>query len=186
MIVDIGGGTTEVAVISLGGIVAAHSARVGGNRFDEAIIDHIRKRYGLVIGDHTAEHIKVTIGSAVPHETPTQLSIRGRDMASGLPKETVISSTEVTEALRDPLDEVLQAIKYVLQETPPELAADVIDTGIVVSGGGAQLKNIEQLITRTTSVPCYAADDPLVCVVKGAGAALENIDAYKRSVLVNK
>ena len=186
MIVDIGGGTTEVAVISLGGIVAAHSARVGGNRFDEAIVDHIRKRYGMVIGDHTAEHIKVTIGSAIPHEEPTQLSIRGRDMASGLPKETVISSLEVTEALRDPLDEVLQAIKYVLQETPPELAADVIDTGIVVSGGGAQLKDIDQLITRATSVPCYTADDPLVCVVKGAGAALENIDAYKRSVLVSK
>ena len=186
MIVDIGGGTTEAAVISLGGIVASHSARVGGNRFDEAIIDHIRKRYGMVIGEHTAENIKVTIGSAIPHEEPAQLSIRGRDMASGLPKETVISSVEVTEALRDPLDEVLQAIKYVLQETPPELAADVIDTGIVVSGGGAQLKDIDQLITRATSVPCYTADDPLVCVVKGAGAALENIDAYKRSVLVSK
>ncbi|MAF81238.1 rod shape-determining protein [bacterium] len=186
MIVDIGGGTTEAAVISLGGIVASHSARVGGNRFDEAIIDHIRKRYGMVIGEHTAEKIKVTIGSAIPHEEPAQLSIRGRDMASGLPKETVISSVEVTEALRDPLDEVLQAIKYVLQETPPELAADVIDTGIVVSGGGAQLKDIDQLITRATSVPCYTADDPLVCVVKGAGAALENIDAYKRSVLVSK
>ncbi len=186
MIVDIGGGTTEAAVISLGGIVASHSARVGGNRFDEAIIDHIRKRYGMVIGEHTAENIKVTIGSAIPHEESAQLSIRGRDMASGLPKETVISSVEVTEALRDPLDEVLQAIKYVLQETPPELAADVIDTGIVVSGGGAQLKDIDQLITRATSVPCYTADDPLICVVKGAGAALENIDAYKRSVLVSK
>jgi len=186
MIVDIGGGTTEAAVISLGGIVAAHSARVGGNRFDEAIVDHIRKRYGMVIGDHTAEHIKITIGSAIPHDEPAQMAIRGRDMASGLPKETAISSVEVAEALREPLDEVLQAIKYVLQETPPELAADVIDTGIVVSGGGAQLKDIDQLITRATSVPCYIADDPLVCVVKGAGAALENIDAYKRSVLVSK
>lgn len=186
MIVDIGGGTCEAAVISLGGIVACHSARVGGNRFDAAIIDHIRKRYGLVIGEHTAEHIKITIGSAVMQEESVQLAIRGRDMASGLPKELVISSHEVTEALRDPLDEVLQAIKYVLQDTPPELAADVIDTGIVVSGGGALLKNIDQLITRATSVPCYIADDPLVCVVKGAGAALENIESYKRSVLLSR
>jgi rod shape-determining protein MreB len=172
--------------ISLGGIVASHSARVGGNRFDAAIIDHIRKRYGLVIGEHTAEHIKITIGSAVPQEESTPLAIRGRDMASGLPKELVISSHEVTEALRDPLDEVLQAIKYVLQDTPPELAADVIDTGIVVSGGGALLKNIDQLITRATAVPCYIADDPLVCVVKGAGAALENLESYKRSVLLSR
>ena len=184
MIVDIGGGTTEAAVISLGGIVASHSGRVGGNRFDAAIIDHIRKRYGLVIGEHTAEYIKTTIGSAVMQEDFMQLAIRGRDMASGLPKELTISSHEVTEALRDVLDEVLQCIKYVLQDTPPELAADVIDTGIVVSGGGALLKNIDQLITRATSVPCYIADDPLVCVVKGAGAALENIESYKRSVLL--
>ncbi len=186
MIVDIGGGTTEAAVISLGGIVASHSGRVGGTRFDAAIIDHIRKRYGLVIGEHTAEHIKVTIGSAVLQDDSRQMAIRGRDMASGLPKELVISAHEVTEALRDVLDEVLQAIKYVLQDTPPELAADVIDTGIVVSGGGALLKNIDQLITRATSVPCYIADDPLVCVVKGAGAALENIESYKRSVLLSR
>lgn len=186
MIVDIGGGTTEVAVISLGGIVTAHSARIGGNRFDQAITDHIRKRFGLVIGEQTAEHVKISIASAIPIEEPLQLSIRGRDLASGLPKETVISSTDITEALRDPLDEVLQAIKHVLQDTPPELAADVIDTGIVVSGGGALLRHIDQLISRATAVPCYVADDPLVCVVKGAGAALENIDAYKRSVLLTK
>lgn len=186
MIVDIGGGTTEAAVIALGGIVTAHSARIGGNRFDEAITDHIRKRYGLVIGEQTAEHIKIAIASAIPLEEPLHLSIRGRDLASGLPKETVISSNDVTEALRDPLDEVLQAIKHVLQDTPPELAADVIDTGIVVSGGGALLRNIDQLISRATAVPCYIADDPLVCVVKGAGAALENIDAYKRSTLLTK
>lgn len=186
MIVDIGGGTTEAAVISLGGIVASHSARVGGNRFDGAIVDHIRKRYGLVIGEHTAEHIKISIASAVHEEEANQLAIRGRDTASGLPKEVVISSHEVTEALRDSLDEVLQTIKYVLQDTPPELAADVIDTGIVVSGGGALLKNIDVLVTRATSVPCYSTDDPLVCVVKGAGAALENIEAYKRSILLSK
>lgn len=186
MIVDIGGGTCEVAIISLGGIVASCSARVGGNRFDEAIIEHIRKRYGVVAGEQTAEHIKIALGSAVPEDEPRQTTIRGQDLATGLPKETTISSHEVTEALKDPLDDVLQAIKQVLQETPPELAADVIDKGIVVSGGGALLRNIDQLISRATSVPCYVADDPLVCVVKGAGAALENIDAYKRSVLLTK
>lgn len=186
MIVDIGGGTTEAAVISLGGIVVAHSARIAGNRFDEAIADHVRKRYGLVIGEQSAETIKKTIASALPEETPKEMNIRGRDLASGLPRETTISSHEITEALRDPLAEVLQAIKYVLQDTPPELAADVIDKGIVLSGGGALLKNIDQLISRAISVPVYIADDPLVCVVKGAGAALENINAYKRSVLLTK
>ncbi len=186
MIVDIGGGTTEVAVISLGGIVVAHSARVGGNVFDHAIAEHIKKRYGVVIGEMTAEEIKKQIGSAVIEESPDSMSIRGRDLATGLPKETIISSFEVTEALRDPLLEVIQAIKYVLQDTPPELAADIIDKGIVVSGGGAMLANIDELISQATQVPCYIADDPLVCVAKGSGAALENIDAYKRSILLTK
>ncbi len=186
MIVDIGGGTTEVAVISLGGIVVAHSARVGGNVFDHAIAEHIKKRYGVVIGEMTAEDIKKQIGSAVIEDDADSMSIRGRDLATGLPKETVVSSFEVTEALRDPLLEVLQAIKYVLQDTPPELAADIIDKGIVVSGGGALLKNIDELISQATQVPCYIADDPLMCVAKGAGAALENIDAYKRSILLTK
>jgi rod shape-determining protein MreB and related proteins len=186
IIVDIGGGTTEVAVISLGGIVTAHSARVGGNRFDQAITDHMKRRYGVVIGEQTAEYIKISIASAVPEEEVRELSIRGRDVASGLPKELVISSQEVTEALREPLEEVVQAIKHALQNTPPELAADVIDTGIVVSGGGAMMRNIEQLITRATAVSCYIADDPLVCVVKGAGAALENLEQYKRSVLLSR
>jgi len=186
MIVDIGGGTCEVAIISLGGIVTAHSARVGGNRFDEAIVEHVRKRYGVVVGEQTSEKIKVSLASAVPDEEAKQMTIRGRDLVTGLPKETTISSHEVTEALREPLEEVLQAIKYVLQETPPELAADVIDKGIVVSGGGALMRNIDQLISRATAVPCYIADDSLVCVVKGAGAALENIEVYKRSVLLTK
>ncbi len=186
MIVDIGGGTTEVAVISLGGIVVAHSARVGGNVFDHAIAEHIKKRYGIVIGEKTAEYLKKEVGSAVNDDHIEPLSIRGRDLASGLPRELIVSSFEVTEALRDPLLEVLQAIRHVLQDTPPELAADIIDKGIVVSGGGAMLKNIDQLISRTMQVPCYIADDPLVCVVKGAGAALENLDAYKRSILLTK
>lgn len=186
MIVDIGGGTTEAAVISLGGIVIAHSARVGGNVFDAAIMEHIRRRYGLVIGEPTAEHIKKSIGSAMHDDEPQHMSIRGRDLASGLPKEIVIVSSEVTEALREPLSEVIQAIKHVLQDTPPELAADVIDKGIVLSGGGASLRHIDQLISEATSVPCYIAEDPLVCVVKGAGAALENLDHYKRSILLTK
>lgn len=186
MIVDIGGGTTEVAVISLGGIVTAHSARIGGNVFDHAIVEHVKKRYGIIIGEPTAEEIKKQIGSAVIEEQNEPMSVRGRDLATGLPRETVIFSHEVTEALRDPLSEVLQAIKYVLQDTPPELASDIIDKGIVVSGGGALLKNISVLISNTTQVPCYIADDPLVCVVKGTGAALENLDAYKRSILLTK
>jgi rod shape-determining protein MreB len=186
MIVDIGGGTTEVAVVSLGGIVVAHSARVGGNQFDRAIADHVRKRYGLVIGDHTAEQVKINIGSALPEEKSRQMNVRGRDVASGLPREATINSAAIVEALREPLEEVLLAIKQVLQETPPELAADVIDKGIVISGGGALLRNLDQLISRGIAVPCYVADDPLVCVVKGAGAALENLDVYKRSILLTK
>lgn len=186
MIVDIGGGTCEVAIISLGGIVTSNSARIGGNRFNEAIIEHVRKRYGVVVGSQTAEKIKTEIASAIPEDEPKQMTIRGRDLVTGLPKESTISSHEITEALREPLEEVLQAIKTVLQETPPELAADVIDKGIVVSGGGALMRNIDQLISHATSVPCYIADDALVCVVKGAGAALENIEAYKRSVLLTK
>lgn len=186
MIVDIGGGTTEAAVISLGGVVAAHSARVGGNVFDAAIIEHIRRRYGLIVGEPTAEYIKMNIGTAIHENEPTQLSIRGRDLASGLPKEIAISSQEVTQALQEPLGEVIAAIKHVLQDTPPELAADVIDKGIVLSGGGALLPDIDRLISQATSVPCYIAEDPLVCVVKGAGAALENLDHYKRSILLTK
>ena len=166
--------------------MAANSARVGGNRFDEAIVDHIRKRYGLIIGQQTSEKLKKDLASATVMDNSKQITIRGRDLATGLPKESVVASAEVTEALRNPLEEVLQAIKHVLQETPPELSADVIDKGIVISGGGALLRNIDKLISQSTSVPCYIADDPLVCVVKGAGAALENIETYKRSVLLTR
>lgn len=186
MIVDIGGGTTEAAVISLGGVVAAHSARVGGNAFDSAIAEHVRRRYGLVIGERTSEYIKKTIGSALPEDEGKQLSVRGRDLASGLPKELIVLANEITESLQEPLSEVIQAIKHVLQDTPPELAADVIDKGIVLSGGGAALRNIDRLVSQATQVPVYVAEDPLVCVVKGAGAALENLDHYKRSILLTK
>lgn len=186
MIVDIGAGTTEAAVVSLGGVVTAYSSRVGGNVIDTSIIDHIRKRYGLVIGEPTAEYIKKKVGSAVHEEEPASLNVRGRDVASGLPKEITISSQEVTQAMQEPLSEVIGTIKHVLQDTPPELAADIIDKGIVLTGGGAALQNIDQLISQHTAVPVYIADDPLVCVARGAGAALDNLEIYKRSILLTK
>lgn len=186
MIIDIGGGTSEIAVISLGGIVASHSARVGGDKIDDAIGEYIRKRYGLAVGERTAEEIKMEIGSAVVFDDPLTYKIRGRDISSGLPKEIEVSSTEITEAIQDELDNICQAVRIVLQETPPELSADVIDKGIVISGGGALLRHIDKLITRVTSVPCTIADDPLRCVISGLGVAIENIDMYKRSLLASK
>lgn len=185
MIIDIGGGTSEIAVISLGGMVTAESARVAGNRMDQAISDAIRSKHSLAIGERTAEQIKITIGSALPVEEDKQLlmEIRGRDMIEGLPKTVTIQSNEITAALQEPLMEIVQAIKGVLQETPPELAADVIDKGMVLSGGGALLPGLDLLIARETGVPCYVADDPLLCVAKGTGVALENLESYKRSVV---
>ncbi len=186
MIINIGGGTSEIAVISLGGIVAAHSARVGGNRFDQAISDYIKRKYGLAIGDRTAEDIKKEIGSAIAQVKEEHMEIRGRDLMGGLPKTVKISSNEVTEALQDELREVINAIKKVFQETPPELAADIMDKGMVLSGGGALLRNLDQLITKTIGVPCYVADDPLFCVIKGIGIALDNLDVYKRTIMLSK
>ncbi|MCA9387893.1 MAG: rod shape-determining protein, partial [Candidatus Andersenbacteria bacterium] len=188
MIIDVGGGTTEIAVISLGGIVTATSARVAGNRLDQAISDYIRKAHNLAVGDRTAEEIKITIGSALPMEEDKQLvmDIRGRDMILGLPKTITITSNEITEAMHDTLMEIIQSIKSVLQETPPELAADVIDKGMVLSGGGALLRGFDQLIAQATGVPCYVAEDPLLCVAKGTGVALENLESYKRSVIATR
>lgn len=183
LIVDIGGGTSEVAVISLSGIVSSASVRVGGNKLDRAIGEMIKKKHGLAIGDRTAEEIKITIGSAVPVENEEILEIRGRNLVSGLPKNIEISTNEVAEALQDNLREILRAIKLVLRETPPELSADVIDKGLIVSGGGALLKNLDELISSCTGVPCYIASDPLLCVAKGAGMVLDNLDVYKRSIL---
>ncbi|MFO0705148.1 MAG: rod shape-determining protein [Candidatus Andersenbacteria bacterium] len=183
MIIDIGGGTSEIAVISLGGIVAVNSVRVGGNKFDQAISEYIRKKHGLAIGDRTAERVKIQIGSALPLEQNEGMEIRGRDMVSGLPKTITITSNEVTEALQEELREIIKAVKVVLQETPPELSADSIDKGMVLSGGGGMLRNIDQLLTKATGVNCYVAEDPLLCVAKGTGIALENLEAYKRSVL---
>ncbi len=186
MIINIGGGTSEIAVISLGGIVAAHSARVGGNRFDQAISDYIKRKYGLAIGDRTAEDIKKEIGSAIGQVKEEHMEIRGRDLMGGLPKTVKISSNEITEALQDELREVINAIKKVFQETPPELAADIMDKGMILSGGGALLRNLDQLITKTIGVPCYVADDPLFCVIKGIGIALDNLEVYKRTIMLAK
>ncbi|EKD58581.1 MAG: hypothetical protein ACD_56C00093G0005 [uncultured bacterium] len=186
MIINIGGGTSEIAVISLGGIVAAHSARVGGNKFDQAISDYIKRKYGLAVGDRTAEDIKKEIGSAIAQVKEDHMDVRGRDLMGGLPKTIKISSNEITEALQDELREVINAIKKVFQETPPELAADIMDKGMILSGGGALLRNLDQLITKTIGVPCYVADDPLFCVIKGVGIALDNLDVYKRTIMLAK
>lgn len=179
MVIDIGGGTTEVGVISLGGIVAFASARVAGDKLTEAIVNHIKKKYSLAIGEQTAEDIKKQIGSALPIETDT-MEIRGRDVLTGLPKNVIITSEEVTIAMQAELREIIQTVKNVLQETPPELASDIIEKGIVITGGGALLKNIAELIAKSTGVPCTIAEDPLYCVAKGTGIMLDSLDKYKR------
>lgn len=186
MILNIGGGTTEVAIISLGGIVNAASARVGGNRIDEAIVDYIKKRHSLAIGDRTAELIKIAIGSAVKQSAEEKINVRGRDLTSGYPKTVEISSNEITEAMQEQLREIVQTIKTVLQDTPPELCSDIVDKGIVISGGGAMLKNIDTLVTKVTGVVCRIADDPLLCVAKGTGVVLNNLDIYKRNIMTKR
>ncbi len=186
MIIDIGGGTSEVAVISLGGIVAAHSARVGGNKLDQAISDYIKRKHSLAIGDRTAEEIKMKIGSAIALVKEDNMEVRGRDLTGGLPKTIIITTNEVTEAIQDELREIIATIKKVLQETPPELSADVMDKGMVLSGGGALIRNLDQLITKTIGVPCYVADEALFCVIKGIGVALDNLELYKRTIMLNK
>lgn len=183
LIIDIGGGTSEVAVISLGGIVSSASVRIGGDKFDKSIAEMIKKKHGLAIGYRTAEEIKITIGSAVPVKEEEILEIRGRNLVTGLPKTIEVSTNEISEALQDNLKEILSAVKSVLQETPPELSADVIDKGLVISGGGALLRNIDELISSYTGVPCYIANDPLLCVAKGAGIVLDNLEVYKLSVI---
>lgn len=186
MILNIGGGTTEVAIISLGGIVNSSSARVGGNKIDESIVDYIKKKHGLAIGDRTAELIKVAIGSAVKQSSEEKINVRGRDLASGYPKTIELSSNEITEAMQEHLREIIQTIKDVLQDTPPELCSDIIDKGIIISGGGALLKNVDTLVTKITGVPCRIADDPLLCVAKGTGVVLNNLDIYKRNIMTKR
>lgn len=186
MILNIGGGTTELAVISLGGIVSAQSIRIGGNKFDLAIVEYIKKKHGLAIGERTAELIKINIGGAVRGSHEDSINIKGRDLTTGLPKTVQISSNEVAEALSEHLREILQMIKSVLEMTPPELCSDIMDRGIVISGGGAQLRNIADLITKVTGVPARIADDPLFCVARGTGIVLENLETYKRNVIAKR
>ncbi len=186
MIIDIGGGTSEVAIISLGGVVAWDSVRVAGDKLDKAISDYIKKKHNLAIGERTAEDIKIKIGSALPQKEKASMEIKGRDLINGLPKTITITSNEVTEAMSDYLKEIIRAIKNVLQKTPPELSADIMTKGMVLSGGGALLRNLDELITQATGVPCYVADEPLLCVAKGTGIALENLELYKRSIMSKK
>lgn len=186
MIIDIGGGTSEVAVISLGGVVTCASVRVAGNKLDAAIANYIKKKHNLAIGERSSEEIKIIIGSALPVKDQVSMEIRGRDLISGLPKTITVYTNEVAEAVADPLREIIQTIKSVLQDTPPELAADIIDKGMILSGGTGLLKNLDGLITQATDVPCYVAEDSLYCVAKGAGLALEHLEIYKRSIMSKK
>ena len=182
LVVDIGGGTSEAAVISMNGIVEFASVRVGGNRIDEAIISYVKRKYNLMIGEQTAEEVKIKIGSALPLEEELTMEVRGRDQVSGLPKTIQVTSGEVTEAIAEPLGSIVGVVRNVLEKTPPELSADVIDRGIVMTGGGALLRGFHQLLTKETGVPCYVADNPIACVALGAGKALESYEVIRRSL----
>jgi rod shape-determining protein MreB len=183
MIVNIGGGTTEIAVISLGGIVSWSSLRVAGNKFDEAITNYIKKRYNLAIGEQTAEKIKIEIGSALPQKNKLETEAKGRDLASGLPRSVIVNSNEIAEALASNLEEIGEAIRSVFSETPPELAADIIEKGIVIAGGSGLLRNLDDFVTKTTGVNAFVADDALYCVAKGTGIILDHLDIYKRALM---
>lgn len=186
MIVDMGGGTSEIAVISLGGIVTSNSVKVGGTRFDTSISDFIRRKYNLAVGERTAEQIKITVGSAIYMHDKISMQVKGRDMVTGLPREMEITSDDVTEAIQPDLEVLINAVKSVLFATPPELSADVIEKGMVLSGGTALLRNMDTLLAQATGVPAYIAEDALLCVAKGTGVALDNLEAYKRSVLASR
>ncbi len=182
MVVDIGGGTTEAAVISMNDIVVWSSVRVGGIRTDEAIINYVRKKYNLIIGEQTAEEIKIQIGSALPLAEELSMEVRGRDQVAGLPKTIRLTSGEITEAIAEPLASIISVVRQTLEKTPPELAADIIDRGMVLSGGGALLRNMDRLLTKETGVPCFVAEHPMACVAIGAGKALENYHIMRRSL----
>lgn len=186
MIVDIGGGTTDVAVISLGGIVASISVKCAGNKMDAAITDYIKKTFNLAIGDHMAEIIKINIGSAVPLDQELSMMVKGRDYVSGLPRSTEIKTNEIVKALSTSLRDMVRAIRDVLQETPPELAADIIDQGIILTGGSSMLRNLPELVFRRIGVKAQLAEDPLFCVVKGTGIALEHLDVYKKAMFMKR
>ncbi len=183
MVVDIGGGTTDVAVISLGGIVASTSVKHAGNKIDQAIGDYIKKTFNLAIGDKTAEEVKMVIGSAVPIEDELSYTIRGRDLMTGLPRSAEVKTNEIVRAIENEMREVIKAIKTVFQETPPELAADIIDHGIIMTGGSSILRNFPELIFRRTGVKTFLAEEALYCVVKGTGVALDHLETYKKSII---
>lgn len=186
MIIEIGGGTSEIAVISLGGIVANTSVRIGGTKFDAAIMEYVRRKHNLAIGERTSEELKISIGSALPLAKPLSMDVRGRDVITGLPRTISVTSDDITEAIQTELHDLIDAVKSVLQETPPELAADVIEKGMVLSGGSGQLRNLDELLSRATDVPTYVAEDSLLNVVRGTGIALENLESYKRSIMENR
>jgi len=182
MVVDIGGGTSEAAVVAMYGIVVSSSVRVGGVKFDEAIASYVRRKYSLMIGERTAEEVKLAIGSALPLEETLEMEVKGRDQVAGLPRTINITSDEVTEALAEPLSSVVGVVRGVLEQTPPELASDIIDRGMVLTGGGALLRNVDRMLTQETGVPCYVAENPMACVALGAGRALDIYDAIRRSM----
>lgn len=183
MIINIGGGTSEIAVVSLGGIVSWASLRVAGNKFDQAIIEYMKKKYSVYIGEQTAEQVKMEIGSALATKEKMTTKVRGRDVSSGLPKDVTISSNEIAEALNPHLTDIASSVQSVFNETPPELVADIMEKGIIISGGGANLKNIDEFFKQTTGVQAYIAENPLFCVAKGTGLILEHLDVYKRTLL---
>jgi rod shape-determining protein MreB and related proteins len=185
MVLDIGGGTSEAAVVAMYGIVVSSSVRIGGNKFDEAIASYIRRKYNLMIGDQTAEELKIQIGSAIPLEDKMSLEVRGRDQVAGLPKTLTINSDEVAEALSEPLGEIVKVVRSVLEKTPPELISDIIDRGIVLTGGGALIRHLDRLLTQETGVPCYVAENAMACVAIGAGRALDMYDMIARAAPVN-
>ena len=182
MVLDIGGGTAESAVISLGSVVVSKSIRIGGSRLDDALTNWIRKKHGLIVGETTSENIKIKIGSALSLEKNLEMLIKGRDMVTGLPRRLKITTEDVVEALTPNLNKIIQMVKNVLEEVPPELSSDIIDKGIVMTGGTSMLRNFDKLMTQQTGIPCYVAEDALFCVTKGTGLILENLDAYKRSL----
>jgi rod shape-determining protein MreB and related proteins len=186
MIVDIGGGTTDVAVISLGGIVASTSVKVAGTKIDAAIQDYVKKTYNLAIGDKTAEDIKIQIGSAAPVEEELVMQVKGRDFILGLPRTVELKTNEIVKAISKELREMIKAMKDVLQETPPELSSDIIDHGIIMTGGSSQLRNFPELVFRRTGVKARLADEALFCVVKGTGTALDHLDTYKKSIIAKR
>lgn len=183
MIVDIGGGTSEVAVISLGGIVTSKSLRIAGDEFDESIVHYVKKEYSLMIGERSAEQIKVTIGNAYPKPKEEYMEVRGRDLITGLPKNISISSSEINEALKEPINAIIDSIKYTLEKTPPELASDIMDKGIMLAGGGALLSGLDKLIKEETGMPVTVAESPLDCVAIGAGKVLDEIETLKRVLI---